>query len=156
MANIFAVVLAENRQVFQPGETISGALLLNTDKEMNLRGVRVELHGLGHVRIRSGRVTYDKKETYLSFQAILLGRGKNDSLLLKYGAMYTHLISFIIFIFTILISQCMICIWRPGETKISYREFELTATLILVRLRYIINQERNSKSLIDLVNRIAY
>lgn len=114
MANIFAVVLAENRQVFQPGETISGALLLNTDKEMNLRGVRVELHGLGHVRIRSGRVTYDKKETYLSFQAILLGRGKNDSLLLKYGAMYTHLISFIIFIITILISQCMICISLYG------------------------------------------
>lgn len=75
MPPLFAIVLAENRQVFQPGETISGALLLNTDKEINLRGVRVELHGLGHVRIRSGKVTYERKETYLSFQSILLGRG---------------------------------------------------------------------------------
>ena len=77
MANLFAIALAENKQVFQPGETISGVLLLNTDKELTLRGVRVELHGLGHVRIRSGKVTYERKETYLGFQAILLGRGKN-------------------------------------------------------------------------------
>ena len=76
MANLFAIVLAENRQVFQPGETIVGALLLNTDKEINLRNVRVELHGLGHARIRSGKVIFENKETYLSFQSILLGRGK--------------------------------------------------------------------------------
>lgn len=76
MANLFAIALAENRQVFQPGETISGTLFLNTDKELTLRGIRVELHGLGHVRIRSGKVTYERKETYLSFQAVLLGRGE--------------------------------------------------------------------------------
>lgn len=75
MANLFAVTFAENKQVYQPGETIFGALLLNTDKELTLRGVRVELHGLGHVRIRSGKVTYERKETYLALQAILLGRG---------------------------------------------------------------------------------
>ena len=77
MANLFAIALAENRHVYQPGETISGVLLLNTDKELTLRGVRVELHGLGHVRIRSGKVTYERRNTYLSYQAILLGRGKN-------------------------------------------------------------------------------
>ena len=81
MANLFAIALAENKQVFQPGETISGVLLLNTDKELTLRGVRVELHGLGHVRIRSGKVTYERKETYLGLQAILLGRGENSDFL---------------------------------------------------------------------------
>ena len=90
MPPLFAIVLAENRQVFQPGETISGALLLNTDKEINLRSVRVELHGLGHVRIRSGKVTYERKETYLSFQSILLGRGKND-MFLKHTIIYIYL-----------------------------------------------------------------
>jgi len=79
MANLFAIALAENRQVYQPGETISGVLLLNTDKELTLRGVRVELHGLGHVRIRSGKVTYERRNTYLSYQAILLGRGPLQS-----------------------------------------------------------------------------
>lgn len=83
MPPLFAIVLAENRQVFQPGETISGALLLNTDKEINLRSVRIELHGLGRVRIHSGKVTYVRNETYLSFQSILLGRGKNDMLLIR-------------------------------------------------------------------------
>ena len=77
MANLFAIALAENKQVYQPGETISGVLLLNTDKDLTLRGIRVELHGLGHVRIRSGKVTYERKETYLGLQAILLGRGKD-------------------------------------------------------------------------------
>lgn len=81
MANLFAIALAENKQVYQPGETISGVLLLNTDKELTLRGIRVELHGLGHVRIRSGKVTYERKETYLGFQAILLGRGKYSDFL---------------------------------------------------------------------------
>lgn len=74
MANLFAIVLAEDRRVFQPGDTISGRLLLNTDKEITLRGVRIELHGFGHVRIRSGKVTYERRETYLNFQSILLGR----------------------------------------------------------------------------------
>ena len=76
MANLFAIVLAEDRRVFQPGDTISGRLLLNTDKEITLRGVRIELHGFGHVRIRSGKVTFERRETYLNFQSILLGRGK--------------------------------------------------------------------------------
>lgn len=89
MPPLFAIVLAENKQVFQPGETISGALLLNTDKEINLRSVRIELHGLGRVRIRSGKVTYVRNETYLSFQSILLGRGKND-MLLKRNTIYIH------------------------------------------------------------------
>lgn len=75
MANLFAITLAEHKQVFQPGEIISGALLLNTDQALTLRGVRIELNGLGHVRIRSGKVTYEKKMTYLAEQAILLGRG---------------------------------------------------------------------------------
>lgn len=75
MANLFAIAFAENKQVYQAGETIFGVLLLNTDKELTLRGVRVELHGLGHVRIRSGKVKYVKNETYLALQAILLGRG---------------------------------------------------------------------------------
>ena len=79
MANLFAIALAENRLVYQPGETISGTLLLNTDKEINVRGIRVELHGLGHVRIRSGRVTYERNETLLgSTQSVLLGRGENS------------------------------------------------------------------------------
>ena len=90
MPPLFAIVLAENRQVFQPGETISGALLLNTDKEINLKSVRVELHGLGHVRIRSGKVTYERKETYLSFQSILLGRGKSD-MFLKHNTIYIYI-----------------------------------------------------------------
>ncbi len=80
MVNRFAIVLAENRQVFQPGDIISGALLLNTDKEINLRNVRVELHGLGQVRIHVGRFTYERKETYLDDHSILLGEGKNDSI----------------------------------------------------------------------------
>lgn len=74
MANLFAIALTGDKRVFQPGDTISGVLLLNTNKEINLRGVRVELHGVGHVRIRSGKVTYARRENYLSFQSILLGR----------------------------------------------------------------------------------
>ena len=77
MANLFAFALAENRLVYQPGETISGSLLLNTDKELNLRSIRVELQGTGHVRIRSGKVTYERREPYLGFQIVLLGRGEN-------------------------------------------------------------------------------
>lgn len=77
MANLFAFALAENRLVYQPGETISGSLLLNTDKELNLRSVRVELQGTGHVRIRSGKVTYERREPYLGFQIVVLGRGEN-------------------------------------------------------------------------------
>ena len=79
MANLFVITLAEHKQVFQPGEIISGALLLNTDQALTLRGVRIELNGLGHVRIRSGKVTYEKKMTYLAEQAILLGRGTTES-----------------------------------------------------------------------------
>lgn len=75
MANLFAFALAENRLVYQPGETISGSLLLNTDKELNLRSIRVELQGTGHVRIRSGKVTYERREPYLGFQIVVLGRG---------------------------------------------------------------------------------
>lgn len=74
MANLFAIALTGDKRVFQPGDTISGVLLLNTNKEINLRGVRVELHGVGHVRIRSGKVTYARRENYLSFHSILLGR----------------------------------------------------------------------------------
>lgn len=81
MANLFAIALTGDKRVFQPGDTISGVLLLNTNKEINLRGVRVELHGVGHVRIRSGKVTYARRENYLSFQSILLGRGKVFSVL---------------------------------------------------------------------------
>ena len=77
MANLFAFALAENRLVYQPGETISGSLLLNTDKELNLRSIRVELQGTGHVRIRSGKVTYERREPYLGFQIVVLGRGEN-------------------------------------------------------------------------------
>ena len=77
MANLFAFALAENRLIYQPGETISGTLLLNTDKELNLRRIRVELHGLGHVRFRSGKVTYERRETYLGFQIVVLGRGED-------------------------------------------------------------------------------
>ncbi|XP_078363601.1 arrestin domain-containing protein 4-like isoform X2 [Oculina patagonica] len=73
MANYFTIVLAENKQVFQPGETISGTLLLNTNKEIKLRSVRVELHGLGEVRIRVHKFTYERKETYLDDHSILLG-----------------------------------------------------------------------------------
>ena len=78
MANLFAIALAENRQVYQPGETISGTLLLNTDKEINLRGIWVELHGLGHVRIRSGKTTYERRERLLGFTAVILGRGESS------------------------------------------------------------------------------
>ena len=77
MANLFAFALAENRLVYQPGETISGSLLLNTDKELNLRSIRVELQGTGHVRIRSGKVTYERREPYLGCQIVVLGRGEN-------------------------------------------------------------------------------
>ncbi|KAJ7372506.1 hypothetical protein OS493_019015 [Desmophyllum pertusum] len=80
MANIFAVVLAERTdKCFSPVKPFQVRCCSTQTRKMNLRGVRVELHGLGHVRIRSGRVTYDKKETYLSFQAILLGRGPFQS-----------------------------------------------------------------------------
>ncbi len=74
MANRFAIVLAENKQVFQPGETISGALLLNTDKEIEPRYVRVALHGLAKVRIGKNV----RRETYLDEHQTLLGGGKSD------------------------------------------------------------------------------
>lgn len=74
MVNLFVIALTGDKRVFQPGDTISGVLLLNTNKEITLRGVRVELHGVGNVRIRSGKVTYARRETYLGFQSILLGR----------------------------------------------------------------------------------
>ena len=84
MAYQFGIALAENRQVFQPGETISGVLLLNTNEEIKLRGICINLHGHGRVKIRSGKVTYVRNETYLSYQSILLGRGRVSHVLSFY------------------------------------------------------------------------
>ena len=81
MVNHFYIALAENRHVFQAGETISGALLLNADKEINLESVWVALHGSGHVRIYAGKITYERNETYLNDHSTLLGGGKSDSIL---------------------------------------------------------------------------
>ncbi len=86
MVNHFAIVLAENKQVFQPGDTISGSVLLNTDKEINLRRIYIELRGMGGVAMVSLSTFYRRTWTYLDLKSILLGKGKSG-MRLKYSIM---------------------------------------------------------------------
>lgn len=73
MAKHFAIALDENRHIFHPGETISGVLLLNTDKELTLRSIRVELIGMGRVSIREYKTTYVNRTRYVNLCKTLLG-----------------------------------------------------------------------------------
>jgi len=73
MAKHFAIALDENRHIFHPGETISGVLLLNTDKELTLRSIRVELIGMGRVSIREYKTTYVNRRGYVNLCKTLLG-----------------------------------------------------------------------------------
>ena len=79
--NHIAILLDENKLVFQPGETISGELWIYTGKGIILRSARVELHGVGRVSFYRSKTNYKRTETYLDCKSILLGEGKSGMLL---------------------------------------------------------------------------
>ena len=81
---LFTVLFAENRRTFYPGELINGTVLLKTNKDLKLRGVRIEFHGQAKVRWSessgSGQNrrthSYRNVEDYINTVATLYGKGK--------------------------------------------------------------------------------
>lgn len=79
----FVVEFYGGKRTFYPGEAINGTLRLKVNKELKLRGIRLEFHGKAHIHwsetTGSGdnRRTrhYSNNETYIDTLATLFGKG---------------------------------------------------------------------------------
>ena len=71
------------KKTFYPGEALNGTLRFKVNKELKLRGLRIEFHGKANVywteRRGSGKKRrtrrYSNKETYIDTLATLFGKG---------------------------------------------------------------------------------
>ena len=80
----FVVEFYGGKKTFYPGEALNGTVRLKVNKELKLRGLRIEFHGKAHVhwtettgsgenrRTRS----YNNSETYIDTLATLFGKGQ--------------------------------------------------------------------------------
>ena len=79
----FVVQFDRGKRTFYPGEAINGTLRLKVNKELKLRGLRIEFHGKAHVH---WSVTYEGRgpkrsdeyinsQTYIDTLATLFGKG---------------------------------------------------------------------------------
>ena len=86
---IFRVDFAENKKTFFPGEIMQGKVVLKTNKELKLRGLRIYLRGESRVRWteshttgsgsnrRTSRRTYSNHEDHINIVSTLYGKGKS-------------------------------------------------------------------------------
>ena len=80
----FVVEFYEGKRTFYPGEAINGTLRLKVNKELKLRGLRIEFHGKAHVHWSethgSGKNRrtrhYNNSQTYIDTLATLFGKGQ--------------------------------------------------------------------------------
>ena len=80
----FVVEFYGGKRTFYPGEAINGTLRLKVNKELKLRGLRIEFHGNAHVHWREeydfrGTTRYEEynnSQTYIDTLATLFGKGQ--------------------------------------------------------------------------------
>ena len=89
----FVVEFDRGKRTFYPGEAINGTLRLKVNKELKLRGVRIEFHGKAHVHWSETSETYgdhgsgvntvnrrtrhyNNSQTYIDTLATLFGKGQ--------------------------------------------------------------------------------
>ena len=80
----FVVEFYGGKRTFYPGEAINGTLRLKVNKELKLRGLRIEFHGKAHVHWSEthgsgeNRRTrhYNNSQTYIDTLATLFGKGQ--------------------------------------------------------------------------------
>ena len=86
----FVVEFHRGKRTFYPGEAINGTLRLKVNKELKLRGLRIEFHGKAHVHWSETSTTYGDHEsgenkrtrhyynsqTYIDTLATLFGKGQ--------------------------------------------------------------------------------
>jgi len=82
--DFFVVEFCGGKRTFYPGEAINGTLRLKVNKELKLRGIRLEFHGKASIHwsesTGSGKNRrtrhYSNSETYIDTLATLFGKGK--------------------------------------------------------------------------------
>ena len=89
----FVVEFDRGKRTFYPGEAVNGTLRLKVNKELKLRGVRIEFHGKAHVHWSESSETYtygdhgsgvnsrrtrhyNNSQTYIDTLATLFGKGQ--------------------------------------------------------------------------------
>ena len=79
----FVVEFYGGKRTFNPGETLNGTLRLKVNKELKLRGLRIEFHGKAYIHWsettgtgeRRRTSSYSNSETYIDTLATLFGKG---------------------------------------------------------------------------------
>ena len=82
--DFFVVEFYGGKRTYYPGEAINGTLRLKVNKELKLRGIRLEFHGKAYIHWSessgSGKNRrtrhYSNSETYIDTLATLFGKGK--------------------------------------------------------------------------------
>ena len=80
----FVVEFHRGKRTFYPGETINGTLRLKVNKELKLRGVRIEFHGKAHVHWSESHGSgenlstshYNNSQSYIDTLATVFGKGQ--------------------------------------------------------------------------------
>lgn len=75
----FRVVFQNEKTTFFPDEIINGNVNVKVNKELKLRGIRVEFHGEANVFLSGGdhrRKKPANSEVYINLVATLYGKGK--------------------------------------------------------------------------------
>lgn len=83
----FVVEFYGGKRTFYPGEAINGTLRLKVNKELKLRGLRIEFHGKAHVHWSETRGSgenrrtrhYNNSQTYIDTLATLFGKAPGQS-----------------------------------------------------------------------------
>ncbi|XP_035658878.1 arrestin domain-containing protein 3-like [Branchiostoma floridae] len=87
----FSIQLANNTDVFMPGQWITGQVTVDLNDEMKMRGIRLKFQGKGHVgwtethRVGSGEHArtehrhYRADETYFNQEVTLFGKASGQS-----------------------------------------------------------------------------
>jgi len=74
----FRVEFQDDKTTFFPGEIIKGIVRVMVNKELKLRGIRVEFHGEANVFLSGGdqrRKRPANSEVYIDLVATLFGKG---------------------------------------------------------------------------------
>jgi len=80
----FVVEFYGGKRTYYPGEALNGTIRLKVNKELKLRGLRIEFHGKAHVHwtetTGSGENrrthSYNNSEKYIDTLATLFGKGQ--------------------------------------------------------------------------------
>jgi len=79
--DFFVVEFYGDKRTYYPGEAINGTLRLMVNKELKLRGIRLEFHGKGKIHWAESSGSdeckhYRNSETYIDTLVTLFGKGK--------------------------------------------------------------------------------